>query len=123
MLFGAAFQLVMSVVSGEWARFDPSAISIQGVLAILYLVVFGSIIALNAYLWLLTRVPAPKVATYALVNPVVALILGSVVLGERVTPLAIVAALLVLFGVAMIVFQDLPLVRTLTSRNRRQLSR
>jgi drug/metabolite transporter (DMT)-like permease len=104
----------MSIVTGEWSRFDPAAITLQGVLAILYLVVFGSIVALNCYLWLLTRVPAPKVATYALVNPVVALILGAAVLGESVTPLAMVAALLVLFGVALIVFQDLPLLRKLT---------
>jgi drug/metabolite transporter (DMT)-like permease len=119
MLFGAAFQLLMSIVTGEWSRFDPATVSVQGVVAILYLVVFGSIVALNCYLWLLTRVPAPTVATYALVNPVVALILGAVVLGERVTPLAIAAAALVLVGVALIVFQDLPLVRALTARSRR----
>ena len=119
MLFGAAFQLLMSFVTGEWLRFDPAAISLQGVVAIAYLVVFGSIVGLNCYLWLLTRVAAPKVATYALVNPVVAMFLGAVVLGERVTLLAVVAALLVIVGVALIVFQDLPLVRTLTARSRR----
>jgi len=119
MLFGAAFQLLMSLLTGEWARFDPGAISLSGVIAIAYLVVFGSIVGLNCYLWLLTRVPAPKVATYALVNPVVAMFLGAVVLGERVTALAVVAALLVLAGVALIVFQDLPLVRALTARSRR----
>jgi drug/metabolite transporter (DMT)-like permease len=119
MLFGAAAQLFLSLVTGEWSRFDPSAVSWQGMVAILYLVVFGSIIGLNCYLWLLTRVAAPKVATYALVNPVVALILGSVVLGERVTLLAMVAAVLVLVGVALIVFQDLPVVRALTARFRR----
>ena len=107
MLFGAAFQLLMSFVTNEWPRFDPAAISLSGVLAIAYLVVFGSIVGLNCYLWLLTRVAAPKVATYALVNPVVAMVLGSIVLGERITPLAIVAAVLVLLGVALIVFQDL----------------
>ena len=119
MLFGAAFQLLMSLVTGEWPRFDPAAISLSGVIAIAYLVVFGSIVGLNCYLWLLTRVPAPKVATYALVNPVVAVFLGAVVLGERVTPLALAAAVLVLVGVALIVFQDLPLVRSLTARGRR----
>lgn len=119
MLFGAAFQLLMSIVTGEWPRFDPAAISLPGVIAIAYLVVFGSIVGLNCYLWLLTRVPAPKVATYALVNPVVAVFLGAVVLGERVTPLAMGAAALVLVGVALIVFQDLPLVRSLTARSRR----
>jgi drug/metabolite transporter (DMT)-like permease len=119
MLFGAAFQLLMSIVTGEWPRFDPAAISLPGVIAVAYLVVFGSIVGLNCYLWLLTRVPAPKVATYALVNPVVAVFLGAVVLGERVTPLALGAAALVLAGVALIVFQDLPLVRSLTARSRR----
>jgi drug/metabolite transporter (DMT)-like permease len=107
MLFGAAFQLLMSLVTNEWPRFDPAAISLSGVLAIAYLVVFGSIVGLNCYLWLLTRVAAPKVATYALVNPVVALVLGSVVLDERVTVLAMFAAVLVLLGVGLIVFQDL----------------
>src|SRR5918994_3363205 len=111
MLFGAAAQLLFSLVTGEWSRFDPAAISWQGLVAIAYLVVFGSIIGLNCYLWLLTRVAAPKVATYALVNPVVALVLGAIVLGERVTLLAMVAAVLVLVGVALIVFQDLPVVR------------
>jgi drug/metabolite transporter (DMT)-like permease len=119
MLFGAAAQLLLSLVTGEWSRFDPAAISWQGVVAILYLVVFGSIIGLNCYLWLLTRVAAPKVATYALVNPVVALVLGAVVLGERVTLLAMVAAAMVLVGVALIVFQDLPVMRALSARLRR----
>lgn len=107
MLFGALFQLLMSVATNEWPRFDPSAITLSGVLAIAYLVVFGSIVGLNCYLWLLTRVAAPKVATYALVNPVVALVLGSIVLGERVTLLVMFAAVLVLVGVALIVFQGL----------------
>jgi drug/metabolite transporter (DMT)-like permease len=120
MLFGAAFQLLMSLVTGEWPRFDPGAISLSGVLAIGYLVVFGSIVGLNCYLWLLTRVAAPKVATYALVNPVVAVFLGAVVLGERVTALALGAAVLVLVGVALIVFQDLPQMRALTARSRRE---
>jgi drug/metabolite transporter (DMT)-like permease len=119
MLFGAAAQLLLSLVTGEWSRFDPTAISWQGVVAIAYLVVFGSIIGLNCYLWLLTRVAAPKVATYALVNPVVALVLGAVVLGERVTLLAMIAAVMVLVGVALIVFQDLPVVRALTARLRK----
>lgn len=119
MLFGAAAQLLLSLITGEWSRFDPGAISWQSMVGVAYLVVFGSIIGLNCYLWLLTRVAAPKVATYALVNPVVALVLGAVVLGERVTVLAIVAALLVLVGVALIVFQDLPIVRALSARLRR----
>lgn len=106
VLFGGLFQLGMSFVDGEWSSFDVGAVSTQSVLAILYLVVFGSIIGLNCYLWLLTRVPAQKVTTYALVNPVVALILGALILHESVTAITVVATLLVLLGVALVLFQD-----------------
>jgi len=106
VLFGGVFQLAMSFVDGEWSRFDVAAVSVSSWLAVAYLVVFGSIIGLNCYLWLLTRVPAPKVTTYALVNPVVALILGSLILNEEITVLTIVATVLVLFGVALVLFQD-----------------
>ena len=106
MLFGGVFQLLVSFADREWSRFDPAAVSLGSVLGVLYLVAFGSIVALNCYLWLLTRVSAQKVTTYALINPVVALILGSAILDERVTALAVVAAALVLAGVALVLFQD-----------------
>lgn len=106
MFGGGMFQLAMSFVDGEWQHFDPRAVSLESWLAIAYLIVFGSLIALNCYLWLLTRVPAQKVTTYALVNPVVALLLGALVLGEQVTLLAATSAALVLIGVALVLFQE-----------------
>ncbi len=106
MLFGGVFQLSMSFLDAEWTHFHPSSVSVASMLALGYLIVFGSIIGLNCYLWLLTRVPASKVTTYALVNPVVALILGAVILDERITPLAVIAAILVLAGVTLVLFQD-----------------
>lgn len=106
MFGGGVFQLAMSFVDGEWRRFDASSVSLESWLAIAYLIVFGSLIALNCYLWLLTRVPAQKVTTYALVNPVVALLLGALVLDERVTLLAATSAALVLIGVALVLFQE-----------------
>lgn len=105
MLGGGLFQLASAGIDGEWQRFDPSHISLVSALATFYLVLFGSIVALNCYLWLLTRVAAQKVTTYALVNPVVALILGAIVLNERVTTLAAGSAALVLVGVALVLFQ------------------
>lgn len=116
MLFGGLFQMLMSLVDREWAQFDVAAVSVGSVLAILYLIVFGSIITLNCYLWLLTRVPAPQVATYALVNPVVALMLGSLVLNERLTALALIAAVLVLAGVGLVLFQDANWLKNLRRR-------
>ena len=112
MLFGGAFQLLLSVLDGEWQQFDAGAVSVASMLAVLYLIVFGSLIGLNCYLWLLTRVPASKVTTYALVNPVVALILGALILHEKISSTAVVATLLVLFGVSLVLFQD----RTLWQR-------
>jgi drug/metabolite transporter (DMT)-like permease len=106
MLFGGLFQIGMASIDGEWARLDLDRISVASALAVLYLMVFGSIVALNCYLWLLTRVSAQKVTTYALVNPVVALVLGWFALNERVTPLTLAAAALVLVGVALVLFQS-----------------
>jgi drug/metabolite transporter (DMT)-like permease len=116
MLFGGLFQLCMSLVDREWAHFDVAAVDFGSVLAIAYLIVFGSIISLNCYLWLLTRVPAPTVATYALVNPVVALMLGALVLNERLTALALIAAALVLLGVGLVLFQDANWLKNLRRR-------
>ena len=115
MLAGGAFQFLMVAVDGEWQGLDFAAISVSSLLAVLYLMVFGSVIALNCYLWLLTRVPAQKVTTYALVNPVVALLLGALVLNEQLTFVALTAAVLVLLGVALVLFQDFSPLRGLKS--------
>ena len=119
MLAGGAFQLLLALVNREWRQFDATAVSAGSIAAIAYLVVFGSIVGLNCYLWLLTRVPAPKVTTYALVNPVVALILGALVLNEQVTGMAIAATVLVLVGVALVLFQDFNPLRMLQVRRER----
>ncbi|MET0985041.1 MAG: EamA family transporter [Steroidobacteraceae bacterium] len=104
MFGGGVFQFAMATFDREWPQLDVTQISLASAVALGYLIVFGSIIALSAYLWLLTRVPSQKVTTYALVNPIVALILGAVVLHERITFVAVVAASLVLIGVALVMF-------------------
>jgi drug/metabolite transporter (DMT)-like permease len=105
MLAGGSFQGILGVINREWVGFSLRALSLTSVLAMLYLVVLGSIVAVNCYSYLLAHVAAQKVATYALVNPVIALALGALVLHERITPAALVATVLVLAGVAMVLFQ------------------
>jgi drug/metabolite transporter (DMT)-like permease len=105
MFFGGLCQLFMASITGEWSRLDVSAISLESLLAVAYLIVFGSVIAFTAYLWLLRRLPASQVTTYALVNPVVALFIGAVVLHEAVTAFVGLAAMMVLAGVALVLFQ------------------
>jgi drug/metabolite transporter (DMT)-like permease len=109
MLAGGLFQGSMALATGEWIGFDPEAISSSSALAVLYLAVFGSIIALTCYVWLLTQEPAPKVATYALVNPVIAVMLGAIVLGEQITAATLAGAVLVIAGVALVLFQNVKL--------------
>jgi drug/metabolite transporter (DMT)-like permease len=116
MLAGGLFQLVMAAATREWTRFDLHHISTTSVMALLYLVLFGSIFGLNCFLWLLTRVSAQKVTTYALVNPVVALFLGAMFLNERITSTVILAAALVLAGVALVLFQGVSVTRWLQTR-------
>jgi drug/metabolite transporter (DMT)-like permease len=105
MFAGAAFQLLMGVLNREWIGFSWAQISLQSMLAVAYLVVFGSIIALNCYSYLLAHVPAQQVSTYALVNPIIALALGAVVLHEKLTPVALLCAALVIAGVALVLWR------------------
>ena len=105
MLAGSGFQLLMGLLGREWHQFSPNQFSWQSMVALAYLVVFGSVIAVNCYSYLLAHVPAQKVSTYALVNPVIALALGAIVLRERVTPLSLFCATMVLLGVALVLWR------------------
>ena len=80
----------------------------NGVGAMLYLVVFGSWVGYSAYVWLLRHVPTSKVATYAYVNPVVAVFLGWIVLGERVDGFLIGGAAVILPAVALVTLSETP---------------
>jgi drug/metabolite transporter (DMT)-like permease len=108
MLSGGVFQFLMALVDGEWGRFEPGRVQPVSVLGVLYLVVFGSLIAVNCYSFLVAHVSPSKATTYALVNPVIALALGAVVLHEPVTPAAMISTVLVLLGVGLVLFQRLP---------------
>lgn len=91
MIGGGAVLVVVGSSGGEWSQLDISQVSLASVLAMLYLVVFGSIVALSAYVFLLRVTAASAVSTYAFVNPVVAVLLGWTIAGERLGPRALVA--------------------------------
>jgi drug/metabolite transporter (DMT)-like permease len=102
MLGGGAALLVLSVSLGEPWAFEASAVSLRSVLGLLYLIVLGSIVAFSAYIWLL-RVSTPtRVSTYAYVNPVIAVLLGWALAGEALTARMLVAATVIVSGVALI---------------------
>ena len=93
----------MSGLSGEFGRFDPAAVSLDSVIAVAYLLVLGSLVAFTVYGWLMRVAPLPLIATYAFVNPVVAVILGALVLGETIDLRTAVAGAVIVFAVAVIV--------------------
>ena len=103
MIAGGGGLAIVAVASGEVGRFNPSHVTVQSVLALAYLVVFGSLLAFSAYVWLLRAAPMSLVGTYAYVNPVVALFLGWLILGEAITPRTLLASAIVIGAVALIV--------------------
>jgi len=103
MLAGGALLVVIAVAIGEPARADPSTFSTASLAAMAYLVVFGSLVAFSAYTWLLQHTSVSVVSTYAYVNPVVAVLLGALVLNEVVAPSMLIGAAIIIAAVAFIV--------------------
>jgi drug/metabolite transporter (DMT)-like permease len=99
---GIAF-LVLAVVTGEMATVDPTAISATSWFGVTYLIVIGGLVAFPTYAWLLTVAPIGRIATYAYVNPVVAVFLGWLILGEPLTIRTVVASVVIVAAVVLIV--------------------
>lgn len=106
MLLGSLGLLVLGTVTGEWSRLDLSSVSSQSWMGFAYLVVFGSWVAFASYTWLLRVAPTMLVSTYAYVNPLVAIMLGSIFVQEPLTPRIILAALLILGSVVVITLKQ-----------------
>jgi drug/metabolite transporter (DMT)-like permease len=106
MLSGGVVMTLVALAAGEAADFHTSQLSRSSVLAFAYLVVAGSLLAFTAYSWLLRNAPISKVATYAYVNPVVAIFLGWWILNERITASVLIGAAVILSSVAFIVRKE-----------------
>ena len=110
MTAGGLILAVVSAASGEASGFHVSQVSLESWLGLAYLVVAGSLVAYTAYMWLLREVPTSLVGTYAYVNPVVAVLLGTVILGEPLTWRTLVGGGVILASVALIVSVPKPRV-------------
>ncbi|MFE9928913.1 EamA family transporter [Streptomyces sp. NPDC005533] len=103
MLAGGAGGVVVGLVRGEQHGLDPAAFSTASWLGLGYLVLFGSLVGFTSYVWLLRAAPLSLVATYAYVNPVVAVALGALILGEALTWPIVVGGAIVVAAVGVIV--------------------
>jgi len=102
MLAGGVWLAFTSAALGEFQSFHPWTVSREAWLALLYLIVPGSIVGFTAYTWLIQHESPTKVGTYAYVNPVVAVLVGYFLGGETLGPRTILGALLVLVSVVVI---------------------
>jgi drug/metabolite transporter (DMT)-like permease len=102
MLAGGLLLGGASGVAGEWSRFAPGLVSARSLVSVAYLVVFGSLVAFTAYVWLLRAASPALVSTYAFVNPVVAVFLGWLLAHEAVGTRTLVAAAVIVGAVVLI---------------------
>jgi drug/metabolite transporter (DMT)-like permease len=102
MLGGGILLLPVAALTGEFAHFSPSAVTVNSLLAIVYLILIGSLVGYTSYVWLLKVSTPARVSTYAYVNPVVAVILGVLVLGEKLTPEMLRATPLIILAVILV---------------------
>ena len=99
LVCGGVVLLAMSTLTGEFNLFDRSSVAVQSLAALAYLIVAGSVVGFTAYVWLLEHAPAPLVGTYVFVNPIIALLLGWGLLGERLSTQMLVGMGLVIGSV------------------------
>ncbi len=102
MLGGGALLIIVGVLSGELSHLDIHHVSRSSTVGLVYLITFGSLLGFTSYIWLLDKVSPAHLGTYAYVNPIVAVLLGWAIAGERLSIRTGVAAAIVICAVALI---------------------
>lgn len=106
MVAGGVVLTILGLGVGEAADLDLGAISGRSWLALGYLVLMGSVVAFSAYVWLLHHAPISLVATYAYVNPVIAVLLGALILSEPITAAVLAGGAIIVLGVVLVVTSE-----------------
>ena len=100
---GGFLLLLAGTAAGEWSRLDVGAISAKSWFALAYLIVFGALIAFTAYIWLLKNTTLARASTYAYVNPIVAVLLGWLLVSEPMNSRVVAAAAVIVAGAVIVV--------------------
>ena len=109
MLMGSLGLIIVSAMRGEMAHFQIAAISTRSLLGALYLITVGSLVGFTSYAWLLRNAPVSLVSTYAYVNPVVAVLLGSLFAHEKLSPRLLIASLIIVGSVVIVSLAKKPI--------------
>jgi drug/metabolite transporter (DMT)-like permease len=103
MIWGGLMMVALGQLAGERFTFDYPG---KTWFALSYLVVFGSVVAFTAYVWLVANAPISLVATYAYVNPVIAVFLGWLILDEKITWPIVAGGAIVVAAVAVVITSE-----------------
>jgi drug/metabolite transporter (DMT)-like permease len=102
MLGGGVLLMILAAATGEFSRLDLHGISRASAIGLTYLIAFGSLVGFTCFIWLLDKVSPARLGTYAYVNPIVAVLLGWAIAGERLSLRTALAAGIVICAVALI---------------------
>jgi drug/metabolite transporter (DMT)-like permease len=102
MLGGGVLDMIAGTLGGEWGAVNLAAVSTESLVGLVYLIIFGSLIALSAYTFAIRNVAPVLVGTYAFVNPVIAVLLGVLFAGEEINALILLAGATIVLGVALV---------------------
>ena len=102
MLAGGAGLLLLATLTGEWGQLNLATVAPRSLWGLAYLITFGSLVGYAAYTWLLRVAPTPLVATYAYVNPLIAILVGNLLAQEPLTARIVLSALVIVSSVVLI---------------------
>jgi drug/metabolite transporter (DMT)-like permease len=106
LIFGGILVLITSFIMGEPTHFHVSQVTLRSLLGLLYLITLGSVVAFSAYIWLLGHTSATRISTHTYINPVIAIFLGWLIAGEKITPSLITATVIIIFSVYLVLYDQ-----------------
>jgi drug/metabolite transporter (DMT)-like permease len=106
LIFGGILVLITSFIMGEPSHFHASQVTLRSLLGLLYLITFGSVVAFSAYIWLLGHTSATRISTHTYVNPVIAVVLGWLIAGEKITTSLITATVIIILSVYLVLYDQ-----------------
>lgn len=118
LIFGGTLVLITSFIIGEPSQFHLIQVTLKSFLGLIYLIIFGSVIAFSAYIWLLGHTSATRISTHTYVNPIIAVFLGWLLANEQITLALLIASTIIIISVYLVLY-DQHLERKKDKSNRR----
>lgn len=104
LIFGGILVLIISFIIGEPSHFNLSQVTLKSFFGLLYLIIFGSVIAFSAYIWLLGNTSATRISTHTYINPVIAVFLGWLIANEQITIALLIVTTIIIISVYLVLY-------------------